>query len=72
MYFKFFKNLLVIRFLKGTAPSGRLHCGYFVPMIKLDHFLTDGWIIRKYHWKLLNIEQYFMRKSLIIVNIYWG
>lgn len=26
----------------GTAPTGRPHCGYFVPMIKLAHFLKAG------------------------------
>jgi tyrosyl-tRNA synthetase len=26
----------------GTAPTGRPHCGYFVPMIKLAHFLQAG------------------------------
>lgn len=26
----------------GTAPTGRPHCGYFVPMVKLAHFLRAG------------------------------
>ncbi|KAK9454203.1 tRNA synthetases class I-domain-containing protein [Dipodascopsis uninucleata] len=26
----------------GTAPTGRPHCGYFVPMTKLAHFLEAG------------------------------
>lgn len=26
----------------GTAPTGRPHCGYFVPMTKLAHFLRAG------------------------------
>lgn len=26
----------------GTAPTGRPHCGYFVPMTKLAHFLKAG------------------------------
>ncbi|KAK9467240.1 tRNA synthetases class I-domain-containing protein [Lipomyces arxii] len=26
----------------GTAPTGRPHCGYFVPMTKLAHFLQTG------------------------------
>ncbi|KAI5851300.1 tRNA synthetases class I-domain-containing protein [Morchella snyderi] len=26
----------------GTAPTGRPHCGYFVPMVKLAHFLQAG------------------------------
>lgn len=26
----------------GTAPTGRPHCGYFVPMTKLAHFLAAG------------------------------
>ncbi|ANB11647.1 tyrosine--tRNA ligase TYS1 [Sugiyamaella lignohabitans] len=26
----------------GTAPTGRPHCGYFVPMTKLAHFLQAG------------------------------
>lgn len=26
----------------GTAPTGTPHCGYFVPMIKLAHFLKAG------------------------------
>lgn len=26
----------------GSAPTGKPHCGYFVPMIKLAHFLKAG------------------------------
>lgn len=26
----------------GTAPTGKPHCGYFAPMIKLAHFLKAG------------------------------
>mgnify|MGYP001207855913 CR=1 FL=1 len=26
----------------GTAPTGKPHCGYFVPMLKLAHFLKAG------------------------------
>lgn len=26
----------------GTAPTGKTHCGYFVPMIKLAHLLKAG------------------------------
>lgn len=26
----------------GTAPTGRPHCGYFVAMTKLAHFLKAG------------------------------
>lgn len=26
----------------GTAPTGRPHCGYFVPMTKIAHFLSAG------------------------------
>jgi tyrosyl-tRNA synthetase len=26
----------------GTAPTGRPHCGYFVPMVKIAHFLKAG------------------------------
>lgn len=26
----------------GTAPTGKPHCGYFVPMVKLAHFLKAG------------------------------
>jgi len=26
----------------GTAPTGRPHCGYFVPMVKIAHFLQAG------------------------------
>ena len=29
-------------FHTGTATTGRPHCGYFVPMIKLAHFLRAG------------------------------
>lgn len=41
------KNILEVekRPLKlywGTAPTGRPHCGYFVPMTKLAHFLKAG------------------------------
>ncbi|SCU96696.1 LANO_0E14114g1_1 [Lachancea nothofagi CBS 11611] len=30
----------------GTAPTGRPHCGYFVPMTKLAHFLKAGCEVR--------------------------
>lgn len=26
----------------GTAPTGKPHCGYFVPMVKIAHFLQAG------------------------------
>ena len=26
----------------GTAPTGKVHCGYLVPMTKLAHFLKAG------------------------------
>lgn len=31
-----------LRVYWGTAPTGKPHCGYFVPMIKLAHFLKAG------------------------------
>ncbi|KAK6464224.1 tRNA synthetases class I-domain-containing protein [Scheffersomyces coipomensis] len=31
-----------LRLYWGTAPTGKPHCGYFVPMIKLAHFLKAG------------------------------
>ncbi|KAI5285287.1 hypothetical protein KEM54_000687 [Ascosphaera aggregata] len=30
----------------GTAPTGRPHCGYFVPIVKLAHFLRAGCSIK--------------------------
>lgn len=30
----------------GTAPTGRPHCGYFVPMVKLAHFLRAGCTVK--------------------------
>ncbi|KAL8659575.1 MAG: hypothetical protein Q9226_000356 [Calogaya cf. arnoldii] len=30
----------------GTATTGRPHCGYFVPMVKLAHFLRAGCTIK--------------------------
>lgn len=39
------KDVLAERALKvywGTAPTGKPHCGYFVPMIKLGHLLKAG------------------------------
>lgn len=41
------KNVLEVekrplRIYWGTAPTGRPHCGYFVPMTKLAHFLKAG------------------------------
>lgn len=39
------KDVLKERPLKvywGTAPTGRPHCGYFVPMVKIAHFLKAG------------------------------
>ncbi|CAF9933114.1 MAG: hypothetical protein GOMPHAMPRED_007149 [Gomphillus americanus] len=31
-----------LRIYWGTAPTGRPHCGYFVPMVKIAHFLRAG------------------------------
>ncbi|VEU19472.1 DEKNAAC100450 [Brettanomyces naardenensis] len=31
-----------VKIYLGTAPTGRPHCGYFVPMLKLAHFLKAG------------------------------
>ncbi|CCE65842.1 hypothetical protein TPHA_0N00610 [Tetrapisispora phaffii CBS 4417] len=31
-----------IKLYWGTAPTGKPHCGYFVPMTKLAHFLKAG------------------------------
>lgn len=31
-----------VKIYLGTAPTGKPHCGYFVPMIKLAHFLKAG------------------------------
>ncbi|KAL2219986.1 tyrosyl-tRNA synthetase [Thermoascus aurantiacus ATCC 26904] len=31
-----------LRIYWGTAPTGKVHCGYFVPMIKLAQFLQAG------------------------------
>lgn len=31
-----------LRIYWGTAPTGKPHCGYFVPMIKLAHLLKAG------------------------------
>ncbi|AAS50218.1 AAL148Wp [Eremothecium gossypii ATCC 10895] len=31
-----------LRLYWGTAPTGKPHCGYFVPMTKLAHFLRAG------------------------------
>lgn len=41
------KNVLEVekrplRLYWGTAPTGKPHCGYFVPMTKLAHFLKAG------------------------------
>lgn len=36
------KNERPLRIYWGTAPTGKPHCGYFVPMIKLAHFLKAG------------------------------
>ncbi|KAK6454928.1 tRNA synthetases class I-domain-containing protein [Scheffersomyces xylosifermentans] len=31
-----------VRIYLGTAPTGKPHCGYFAPMIKVAHFLKAG------------------------------
>jgi tyrosyl-tRNA synthetase len=31
-----------LRIYWGTAPTGKPHCGYFVPMVKIAHFLKAG------------------------------
>lgn len=36
------KNERPVKVYWGTAPTGKPHCGYFVPMIKLAHFLRAG------------------------------
>lgn len=36
------KNERPLKIYWGTAPTGKPHCGYFVPMIKLAHFLKAG------------------------------
>lgn len=36
------KNERALNIYWGTAPTGKPHCGYFVPMIKLGHFLKAG------------------------------
>ena len=30
----------------GTATTGRPHCGYFVPMVKIAHFLRAGCTVK--------------------------
>ena len=30
----------------GTATTGRPHCGYFVPILKLAHFLSAGCVVK--------------------------
>ncbi|MCJ1399398.1 hypothetical protein MMC11_002600 [Xylographa trunciseda] len=30
----------------GTATTGRPHCGYFVPMLKIAHFLSAGCVVK--------------------------
>ena len=37
-----FRNVPAKNLQIGTATTGRPHCGYFVPMIKLAHFLRAG------------------------------
>ena len=37
-----FRNVPAKSLQIGTATTGRPHCGYFVPMIKLAHFLRAG------------------------------
>lgn len=39
-YYILFESLAKV--WTGTAPTGRPHCGYFVPMTKLAHFLRAG------------------------------
>ncbi|KAL6946909.1 Tyrosine--tRNA ligase cytoplasmic [Hanseniaspora vineae] len=36
------KNERPLKLYWGTAPTGRPHCGYFVPMTKIAHFLKAG------------------------------
>ena len=36
----------VLTMLAGTATTGRPHCGYFVPMVKLAHFLRAGCTVK--------------------------
>ena len=39
-----FGSLLIS--IPGTATTGRPHCGYFVPMVKLAHFLRAGCTVK--------------------------
>lgn len=36
------KNERPLKVYWGTAPTGKPHCGYFVPMVKLAHLLKAG------------------------------
>lgn len=36
------KEKRAVKIYWGTAPTGKTHCGYFVPMTKLAHFLKAG------------------------------
>lgn len=46
------KKILAERDLKmywGTAPTGRPHIGYFVPLTKISDFLSAGVEVKLYH-----------------------
>lgn len=51
----------------GTAPTGKPHCGYFVPMIKLAHFLKAGCKVKVL---LADLHAYLdnMKAPLEVVN----
>ncbi|KAI4093358.1 MAG: hypothetical protein LQ344_002946 [Seirophora lacunosa] len=42
----FFKQNRPLKIYWGTATTGRPHCGYFVPMVKLAHFLRAGCTVK--------------------------
>lgn len=51
----------------GTAPTGKPHCGYFVPMVKLAHFLKAGCKVKVL---LADLHAYLdnMKAPLEVVN----
>jgi tyrosyl-tRNA synthetase len=51
----------------GTAPTGKPHCGYFVPMIKLAHYLKAGCEVKVL---LADLHAYLdnMKAPLEVVN----
>ena len=48
----------------GTAPTGRVHVGYFVPMTKIADFLKAGCKVRIKPYFIFKFNFFWLKKNL--------